>query len=223
MKPSRCDVARAARADAGRVLRLHRRAGGGRSRRGRGSPSCRGPGRRSRRSYVLRRREHRRLSIRRGAGTTRRRARRRPRAARRGASACPRSDLAVADALVARWPGDRRRPRRSPDTGRGPARRPAARSSRACWMDGEPAVPGLLLVLLGGRGHLARERALLGATWELADHEADVREAGERRRLEDALHDDGRHVLVDLEDAHAGEVLVGRATCFQSSRLLLSS
>src|SRR5205085_10727309 len=39
------------------------------------------------------------------------------------------------------------------------------------------------------------------------DHEAHVREAGERRRLEHALHDDGLHVLVDLEHHDAGEVL----------------
>jgi hypothetical protein len=41
----------------------------------------------------------------------------------------------------------------------------------------------------------------------VADHEAHVRVAGERRGLEDALHDDRLDVLVDLEDDDAGELL----------------
>lgn len=40
------------------------------------------------------------------------------------------------------------------------------------------------------------------------DHEANVREARERCCLEHALHDNGRDVLVDLEDDNAGKLFV---------------
>src|SRR5690606_24968537 len=46
-----------------------------------------------------------------------------------------------------------------------------------------------------------------GRLRDVVHHEADVREAGERGRLEHALHDDRLHVLVDLEDDDAREVL----------------
>src|SRR5258707_10518385 len=46
---------------------------------------------------------------------------------------------------------------------------------------------------------------------DLPDHEADVRVARERRRLEDALHDERLNHLVDLQDADARERLAGAA------------
>src|ERR1700733_5500075 len=42
---------------------------------------------------------------------------------------------------------------------------------------------------------------------EYVDHEAHVRIARERRRLEHALHDDGLHVLIDLQNDDTGKVL----------------
>src|SRR5262245_2823661 len=55
----------------------------------------------------------------------------------------------------------------------------------------------------------SRSAAAFARLRDAANHEADVRVTRERGRLEDALHDDGLHLLVDLENDHAGEFLPG--------------
>src|SRR5450631_3858867 len=79
--------------------------------------------------------------------------------------------------------------------------RPRPRSSRSWWTDGSPG--GFRSP--GGFGSVMWNRSVRRLR-ERVHHEADVRVARERRRLEHALDDDRLDLLVDLEDDHAGEV-----------------
>src|SRR6185369_4868069 len=88
-------------------------------------------------------------------------------------------------------------------------RRPAFLFARASSMATRPRV-WFCSSLIAERPASPLESVML-VLGELPDHEADVRIAGERRRLEHALHDESLHHLVDLQDAHAGERLVRAA------------
>src|SRR5882672_4801306 len=88
-------------------------------------------------------------------------------------------------------------------------RRPSLRLVRSSWMARRPRVWVGSSFMTKGRGTRAdalagSQSAVLGLR-DLSDHEADVRVARERRRLEHALHDEGLHHLIDLKDADTRE------------------
>src|SRR5882724_11734572 len=94
-------------------------------------------------------------------------------------------------------------------------RRPCLRLVRSSWMARRPRVwVGSSFMTKGRRTRadvLAGSGSAVLGLRDLPDHEADVRIARERRRLEHALHDERRHHLIDLEDADTGERLARAA------------
>src|SRR5262245_13289004 len=86
--------------------------------------------------------------------------------------------------------------------------RPCLRLSRASSIAGRPLTCSSFTTYAGAAE--AAPSLLLMGLRQLPDNEAHVRVAGQRGGLEDALHDQSRDVLIDLEDDHAGERLAAR-------------